>query len=268
MIIKSTNKMYLTANQKWKSFIAILIMAFMSSCATKKDIILFQDLEENVSKEVVYAVRKIQINDIIDVKISTLNPETAAPYNAGGGSANINANIELMKLQGYLVPVDGTISLPILGDIVVTNKTIIEIQNDIQKTLEEDGHLLNPTVVVRVLNAKVTILGEVASPGTYSYTEQFITLPQALGYAGDVTIGANRKEIWLIREEEGARQYYKIDLTKTDWFDTPAYTIKQNDIIYVYPNEVKVKSAGYIGNTGTVLSVISILFTTYALLIR
>jgi polysaccharide export outer membrane protein len=166
------------------------------------------------------------------------------------------------------VPVDGTISLPILGDIVVTNKTIIEIQNDIQKTLEEDGHLLNPTVVVRVLNAKVTILGEVASPGTYSYTEQFITLPQALGYAGDVTIGANRKEIWLIREEEGARQYYKIDLTKTDWFDTPAYTIKQNDIIYVYPNEVKVKSAGYIGNTGTVLSVISILFTTYALLIR
>jgi polysaccharide export outer membrane protein len=264
MIIKSTNTIYLTANQKWKSFIAILIIAFMSSCATKKDIILFQDLEENVSKEVVYAVPKIQINDIIDVKISTLNPKTSAPYNAGGGSGGINASIE----QGYIVPVDGTISLPILGDIQVTNKTIVEIQNDIKQILEEDGHLLNPTVVVRVLNAKFTVLGEVASPGTYSYTEQFITLPQALGYAGDVTIGANRKEIWLIREEEGARQYYKIDLTKTDWFDTPAYTLKQNDIIYVHPNEVTVKSAGFVGSLGSVFSVVSFLFTTYLLLTR
>jgi polysaccharide export outer membrane protein len=268
MIIKSAKKMYVNLNPKWKSFIAILIMAFMSSCATKKDIILFQDLEENVSKEVVYAARKIQINDIIDVKISTLNPEIAIPYNSGGGASAPIQNIELLKLQGYLVTADGTISLPILGDIQVTNKTIVEIQNDIQQTLEEDGHLLNATVVVRVLNAKVTVLGEVVKPGTYSYTEQFITLPQALGYAGDVTIGANRKEIWLIREEQGARQYYKIDLTKTDWFDTPAYTIKQNDIIYVYPNEVKVKSAGYIGNTGTVLSVVSILITTYVLLTR
>jgi polysaccharide export outer membrane protein len=268
MIIKSTNTMYLTANQKWKSFIALLIIAFMSSCATKKDIILFQDLEENVSEAVVYVAPKIQINDIIDVKISTLNPKTSAPYNAGGGSGGTNASIELMTLQGHIVTVDGTISLPVLGDIQVTNKTIVEIQNDIQQTLEEDGHLLSPTVVVRVLNAKFTILGEVASPGTYSYTEQFITLPQALGYAGDVTIAANRKEIWLIREEEGTRQYYNIDLTKTDWFDTPAYTIKQNDIIYVYPNEVKVKSAGYIGNTGTALSVVSILITTYLLLTR
>jgi polysaccharide export outer membrane protein len=268
MIIKSTNTMYLTANQKWKSFIAILIMAFLSSCATKKDIILFQDLEENVSEEVVYAVPKIQINDIIDVKISTLNPETAAPYNAGGGSSNTNAGIELMKLQGYIVAVNGTISLPILGDIVVTNKTIVEIQNNIKQTLEEDGHLLNPTVVVRVLNAKFTILGEVANPGTYTYTEQYITFPQALGYAGDVTIGANRKEVWLIREEEGVRKYHYIDLTKTDWFDTPAYTIKQNDIIYVYPNEVKVKSAGFVGSTNSVFSVVSILITTYLLLTR
>ncbi len=91
---------------------------------------------------------------------------------------------------------------------------------------------------------------------------------QALRYAGDVTIGANRKEIWLIREEEGARQYYKIDLTKTDWFDTPAYTLKQNDIIYVYPNEVTVKSAGFVGNTNSVFSVVSILITTYLLLTR
>jgi polysaccharide export outer membrane protein len=123
-------------------------------------------------------------------------------------------------------------------------------------------------VSVRILNAKVTVLGEVKLPGTYTYSEQTITLPQAIGYAGDITIEANRKEVMLIREEEGIRKYHKIDLTKSDWFNSPYYNIKQNDIVYVYPNNVKVKSAGFIGNTNTVLSVFSILLTTFVLLTR
>lgn len=249
-------------------FILLILVLVLSSCATRKNVILFQDLDENISKEVVHTARKIQVNDILDIKISTLNPETAAPYNSGGGSANMNVNVDMLKLQGYLVSVEGKVSLPILGDIKAGNKTILQLQSDIQNTLEEGRHLLNPTVVVRILNAKVTILGEVNNPGTYGYTEQFITLPQALGYAGDVTIGADRKQVWLIREEEGKRHYYNVDLTKTDWFDSSVYTIKQNDIIYVYPNVVKVKSAGFVGNTGTVLSVVSIFLTTYVLLTR
>jgi polysaccharide export outer membrane protein len=251
---------------KWRGYLIILLVLFLASCATRKDVILFQDLEENISKEVIYTARKIQINDILDIKISTLNPVASIPYNGGGSAAM--ASPQLLILQGYLVSVEGNISLPILGEIPVGNKTILELQSAIQNILEEGKHLLNPTVVVRILNAKVTILGEVRNPGTYGYTEQFITLPQALGYAGDVTLGADRKQVWLIREEDGKRRYYNVDLTKTDWFDSPVYTIKQNDIIYVYPNDVKVKSAGFIGNTGTVLSVLSILFSTYVLLTR
>lgn len=253
-------------HNKWSGYLIILLVLFLASCATRKNIILFQDLEENISKEVIYTARKIQVNDILDIKISTLNPETAIPYNSGGGAAAGSA--QLLMLQGYLVPVEGNISLPILGEIPVGNKTIFEIQNDIKTKLEEDGHLLSPTVVVRILNAKVTILGEVNQPGTYGYTEQYITLPQVLGYAGGVTIKADRRQVWLIREEQGKRQYYKVDLTKTDWFDSPVYTIKQNDIIYVYPNDVKVKSAGFIGNSGGVISVLSVLFSTYVLLTR
>lgn len=248
-------------------FIFLMFILVMSSCASKKNIILFQDLDENISKEVVHTARKVQVNDILDIKISTLNPEIAIPYNSVTAGA-IAPNPEILILQGYLVSVDGNISMPILGEVKVVNKTLSDIESDIITILEEEGHLLNPTVVVRILNAKVTVLGEVNRPGTYGYTEQFITLPQALGYAGDVTIGADRKQVWLIREENGKRQYYKIDLTKTDWFDSPAYTIKQNDIIYVYPNEVQVKSAGFIGNTSTVLSVASILLTTFVLLTR
>jgi polysaccharide export outer membrane protein len=253
---------------KWNSYILLVTVAFFSSCASKKDIILFQDLENNLASEIVYTDRKIQVNDILDVKISTIDPDASIPYNSGSTTSSAVANIDMLKLKGYLVNLDGTISLPILGSIQASGKTILELQAEIATLLEVDNHLVNATVIVRVLNAKVTILGEVTNPGTYTYTEQFITLPQALGYAGDVTIGANRKEVWLIREEEGSRKYLKVDLTKTDWFNSPAYAIKQNDIIYVYPNNVKVKSAGFIGNASSVLSVLSVLITTYVLLTR
>lgn len=257
-------------NQRYSLFMVSfgLFAGLFSSCATKKNQILFQGLNESLQSEVSYTSRKIQVNDVLDVKISALNPETAIPYNAGSQGQNMMQNPNMLSLQGYLVSVDGTIGLPILGNIAVGGKTMSELEAAIVAVLENNGHLLSPKVTIRILNAKVTILGEVRSPGTYTYTEQYITLPQALGYAGDVTIGANRKEVWLIREEDGVRKYHKIDLTQTDWFNSPYYTIKQNDIIYVHPNEVMVKSAGFIGNTGTVLSVISILFTTYALLIR
>ena len=245
----------------------LFAIGFFSSCASKKDIILFGDIQESAQNNVLYALPKIQVNDILDIKISTLNPETALPYNTVS-SLNQMPSIELLKLQGRLVSAEGKIILPVLGAIVAKEKTTAALEKEIVSILENNGHLKNPTVTVRILNAKVTVLGEVKMPGTYNYTEQTISLPQALGYAGDITIEADRKQVWLIREEDGVRKYHKIDLTKSDWFTSPYYTIKQNDIVYVTPNNVKVKSAGFIGNTSTVLSVISILLTTYVLLTR
>jgi polysaccharide export outer membrane protein len=245
----------------------LFAIGFFSSCASKKDIILFGDIQESAQNNVLYALPKIQVNDILDIKISTLNPETALPYNTVS-SLNQMPSIELLKLQGRLVSAEGKIMLPVLGAIVAKEKTTAALEKEIVSILENNGHLKNPTVTVRILNAKVTVLGEVKMPGTYNYTEQTISLPQALGYAGDITIEADRKQVWLIREEDGVRKYHKIDLTKSDWFTSPYYTIKQNDVVYVTPNNVKVKSAGFIGNTTTVLSVISILLTTYVLLTR
>ena len=254
---------------RFKKFIPLFLFSigFFSSCASRKDIILFGDIKESTQNNVLFALPKIQVNDILDVKISTLNPETALPYNSVI-SLNAMNSIELLKLQGYLVSAEGKIMLPILGAIPAIGKTTTTLEQEIVAVLENGGHLRNPTVTVRVLNAKITVLGEVNNPGTYTYTEQTISLSQALGYAGDITIEANRKEVWLIREENGIRNYHKIDLTKSDWFTSPYYNIKQNDVVYVSPNNVKVKSAGFIGNTSTVLSVFSILLTTYVLLTR
>lgn len=246
----------------------LITIGFLTSCASKKDVILFQDIQESQQNKVNFAFPKIQINDILDIKISALNPETAIPYNASVANINALQSLELIKLNGYLVSEKGTVILPVLGDIVVAGKTKDDLEKELAHILESKGHLKNPTVNVRILNAKVTVLGEVKMPGTYAYTEQYISLPQALGYAGDVTAEANRKEVVIIREEDGVRKYHKIDLTKSDWFNSPYFTIKQNDIVYVYPNNVKVKSTGFIGNTATVLSVISILLTSFVLLTR
>lgn len=246
----------------------LIIICLFTSCASKKDIILFQDIQVSQQNPVNFAFPKIQINDILDIKISALNPDTATPYNSQISSTNAIQSLDLIKLNGYLVSEKGTVILPVLGDIVVSGKTKDDLEKELVLTLENKGHLKNPTVNVRILNAKFTVLGEVKMPGTYAYTEQYISLPQALGYAGDVTAEANRKEVVIIREEDGVRKYHKIDLTKSDWFNSPYFTVKQNDIIYVYPNNVKVKSTGFIGNTATVLSVISILLTSFVLLTR
>jgi polysaccharide export outer membrane protein len=114
----------------------------------------------------------------------------------------------------------------------------------------------------------VTILGEVRAPGTYPFTEQFITIPQALGFAGDLTINGDRNEVLLIREMNGLRSIKKINLTESAWLNDPELQIRQNDILVVNPNIQKIKTAGLIGNVGTLSSVFSIVLSTIILLTR
>lgn len=116
------------------------------------------------------------------------------------------------------------------------------------------------------MNAKVTILGEVNSPGTYTFVEKNISLLQALGLAGDLTIDGNRKDIIFIREFNGKRTTKNIDLTSAEWLDSPYQNIQPNDVIIVNPNSKKVKSAWLIGNISTALSIASILLSTIILI--
>ncbi|MCM4167374.1 hypothetical protein KCTC52924_02956 [Arenibacter antarcticus] len=254
--------------RKHIAILGILVLV-LQSCATKKNILYFQDANAMAAQKITYESPKIQPNDILNISVSALVPETALPYNKQQpNNSTAASNIELIKLQGYLVSTTGNIVFPILGTLKVTDKTTAQLEKELQQVLENGGHLLEPTVSVRLLNAKVTVLGEVQRPGTYSFTEQQISLPQALGYAGDLTINGERKNVMLIREEDGMRTVTNIDLTETDWFNSPYYYIKPNDFIVVNPNGPKVKSAGFIGNTGTLLSVVSVILTSIVLITR
>ncbi|MGJ8592107.1 MAG: polysaccharide biosynthesis/export family protein [Aquaticitalea sp.] len=246
----------------------LVVICLFSSCANKKEILYLQDSEAYNNTVINYSTPTIQPNDILKITVGTLEPEVAIPYNRTIGNAGNGGGIELMKLEGYIVTPENTISFPEIGEVSTKGKTILQLQKDIKTKLEVGGHLVNPTVNVRVLNAKVTILGEVRNPGTFNFTEQNITLLQALGYAGDLTINGKREDVLLMRETDSLRQISHIDLTSAELLISPFYQLKPNDVIYVSPNEPKVKSAGFVGNVGTFISVFSILLSTILIITR
>lgn len=224
--------------------IILFILLILQSCMTKKEVLYVQDINAYANSNVPYVATKIQPNDILKIDVSDLNPIVAAPFNINSESSNQSA--EMMELTGYLVTPKGNITMPILNEVSVGGLIPAEAESKIKARLIDEGYLVNPTVQVRVLNNKFTILGEVNSPGVYSFTEETISLFDAIGKAGDLTYSAIRKDITLIREQNGKRLVYHIDLTTAIWMSNHTYQIRQNDVIIVNPNKLKANSGGLI----------------------
>lgn len=242
----------------------ILVTLFvLQSCNSKKSILYVQDVDDYANTSLVYASSKIQPNDILKVEISDLNPLVAAPFNMSPSTTNqAGSNVQL---NGYLVSPTGTIVLPILNEMNVSGMTSPEAEVKIKKRLMSEGYLVNPTVQVRVLNNKFTILGEVNKPGVIPFTEQSISLLNAIGLAGDLTYSGVREDVKIIREAEGKRLVYHVDLTTAKWMSNPDYQIRQNDVILVTPNKFKSNSGRTIKDPLQVLGVLTTLLALYLL---
>ena len=227
-----------------------------------------QDVTNVGPGNVNYQTPTIQPNDILKINVETLIPEAAAPYNKGVLQGMQPQNIQLLQLDGYLVSLENTIKFPVLGEISTKDLTTMQLEEELKQRLVDGGHLINPKVNVRVINAKVTILGEVNQPGTYNFTEQNITLLQALGYAGDLTINGQRNDVLVTREVDGMRKVTHLDLTSAAFMHSDYYFVRPNDVIVVNPNNPKVKSAGFVGNVGTILTIASLALSITILLTR
>jgi polysaccharide export outer membrane protein len=244
--------------------LTILLGLFISSCSTKSQLIYLKDsYKHDAFTKTDYSKLNniIKSGDILKIEVQTIVPEAALPYNKININSVNNQNIELLKLEGYLVNESGNIIFPVLGNIEVGGLSEIEIESNITALLLEGNHLTNPTVKVRRLNSKFTVLGEVRNPGTFSYFDQNLTIFQALGYAGDLTIDGKRKDLKLIREENGNIEIYKISLTQSDLLNMPTYYIRNNDVIIVNPSFNKVKSAGFIGSPASLASITSLILS-------
>ena len=242
--------------------IILLCIVLLQSCTTKKDILYLQDLDMYSNSALSYAATKIQPNDILKISIGDLNPLVAAPFNLNSESSGGGMSVDLMKLSGYLVTPEGIIMMPILNEVKIGGLTPYDAEIKIKERLINEGYLVNPTVMVRVLNNKFTILGEVNAPGVIPFSEQSISLLDAIGLGKDLTISAIRKDIKLIRELDGKRIVYHIDLTTASWMSNPDYRIRQNDVIVVSPNKLKANSGGLIKDPlqllGITVSVLSL----------
>jgi polysaccharide export outer membrane protein len=248
-----------------------IIVSFLmiSSCTLKRNTTYLNRVANynntDISKQKIPYT--IQMDDILRVEIHSIIPEAAIIYNRISHNINTATDINLLQLEGYLVSPDYTINFPVLG-ILDVKGTTLELEKKITKILLDGGHLVSPTVSVRLLNGKFTVLGEVSTPGTFSFLEKNLTLLQALGYAGDLTIDGKRKNITLIREINGIRSVRKLDITSKDILDNSAYYIRNNDVIIVNPNYNRIKSAGFIGNPQSIASISSILLSITLLIIN
>ena len=249
-------------------FTAIVLFLVFQSCVSKKEMLYMQDVESYNNTEVTYNNHTLQVDDILKISVGALMPEAALPYNNVTGGSVVANSVDIMKLDGYLVSKNYTINFPVLGELSVKEKTAQELENDIKQLLVDGGYLINPNVTVRLLNAKFTILGEVERPGTFSFTENNISLLQALGLAGDLTINGSREDVVVLRYVDGVQTTARINLTSANFLSGPYQIVKPNDVLIVNPNSAKVKTAGYVGNISAILGITSIILTSILLFTR
>lgn len=249
---------------KKMSQFALNILAIFSlfSCATKKDIIYTIPANE---QEIVYQATQINSGDILDINISAQNMESVLIFEREINQIQ-NQQPEMLKINGYLVDANGNINFPVIGTLNTSGLNTFGLSKKIAERISE--YVIKPQVSVRLVNYKVSILGEVARPGTYTFLEERISLPQVLGQAGDLTINGDRSNIQLLRYEMGKAKSFSLDLTKGDLVNPEYFFLNPNDVIYVRPNTAKVKTSGLIGNVGTVISVLSLLLSLTIVLTR
>ena len=247
-----------------KEYVLFGMLLFLTSCVSKKDIYYFQDIETS-QYENSFKFLDIQPGDILDIQIKALNLESVKIFQKPS-SFLPQQQIQNRVVDGYLVGDSGTINLPILGEIDTSNHNTQSLALSIQGALTT--YIKDPTVNVRLLNFRVSVLGEVRQPGTYTFYEERISLPQVLGAAGDLTINADRNHVLMIRNIGGEKIHRVFDLTKSKILGSPYYFLNQNDVIYVRPNNAQVKSSGLVGNASTLVSILSLAVSLFIVITR
>lgn len=257
-------------------FLGLVVAGFvvsMSACVNAKLVTYFNDLVDSTGifdSHIPEAV--IQKDDVLSISVSSVSDEAAAVFNMPNlpASPNVTLNNSLGQAVGYLVNQNGTIKFPMLGSIKVEGMTKRSLEDTITRLLVQRNLLFDPIVNVRFLNFRVTVLGEVNNPGVITTFSETMSILEALGRAGDLTIYGKRDNVILIRQEQdGQRIVHRLNLNNAAILKSPFYFLKSNDVIYVEPGKVKA-SAATRGQQllPSILSGVSIIVVVISALIR
>jgi polysaccharide export outer membrane protein len=253
-----------------KKTLPFLVVLLLFSCKSREEIVYYQNIDAmaNVEQSNSYEI-KIQPDDLLTIIVSADDPETAIPFNLStisipsAGSAN--AAQGQLTMQSYLVDAAGTIDFPVLGKLSVGGLSRTGLMQLLESKISK--YIKNPIINIRVMNFKVSVQGEVNSPGTYSVSSERITLIEAISMAKDLTIYGKRDNILVIREVNGVKSYNRIDITKAEFIHSPFYYLAQNDVVYVEPNKTRINGGAVGANTGVIISITSLLITVITLIV-
>lgn len=256
----------------WKAAMGLALMFLMLvSCKSRKDVVYLQDVVPLKQQEIEQRFEVyIHEDDLLAIMVNSKDPELALPFNMPMVSYQMGYNNNYQqKVLGYLVDVNGDIDFPILGKLHVAGLTRLELRELIKNKLIEGDLIKDPVVTVQFLNYKVSVMGEVARPGSFNIQGDRITLLEALSMAGDLTIYGRRDRVAVIREKDGQRTILFHDLRSADVFTSPCYYLQQNDIVYVEPNRAKSEQSGINQNNSVSvwLSAVSVLAAVASLIV-
>ena len=256
--------------KKYVAYLVVCMAVFFTACTSTKKIIYLQDVVPLKQQEIEQKYEVIiHGDDLLAIMVNSRDPELALPFNMPMVSYQLGSNTGgQQRVLGYLVDTNGNIDFPILGEIHVEGLTRMQLTELIKNKLIEGDLIKDPIVTVQFLNFKISVMGEVGRPGSFTISGDRITLLEALSMAGDSTIYGRRDRVGVIRENNGKRTILFHDLRSADIFNSPCYYLQQNDIVYVEPNKAKSGQSSINQNNsiGVWVSVISLL-TTIAVLI-
>jgi polysaccharide export outer membrane protein len=247
-------------------FVFITIFLF-SKCASRKEFVYFQDNKD--AKINIINTLKLKEGDILNIKVFGCDEESIKIFNVPMTN-NQNVNRSYFSggspTNGYLINKSGEIDFPLIGKIKIIELSIEDATELIK--LKLNTYLKDPKVSIQIQNFKITILGDVKNPGTIEVPNEKLTLIEALGIVGDLNLTALRKNILLLRDENGIKKQYRIDLTNKDFINSPAYYLTQNDIIYVEANKAKINSSNVTGSSSIIVAIASLVITTVNIILK
>ncbi|WP_282056666.1 polysaccharide biosynthesis/export family protein [Maribacter luteus] len=246
-----------------QSIVLLLAVTIITSCASRKEVVYFQDtgdFETLVNNN--DFVSKFKVDDLVSIHISSLNPEASAPFNLFRGAGEGGMQAEQVD---YLVDQAGEIDFPVIGKLKISGLSPDELRTLLRERLSD--YLKDPIINIRLQNFTVTVLGEVNRPGTYPVNGEQISILEALGLAGDLTIRGVRENVLVIRDFNGTKVYNRIDLTTKNMVKSPVFYLTQNDVVYVEPNRSGITASSLDNRANIAISIVSLLITSTVIIL-
>lgn len=230
--------------------VVIWLVLFMGACSAPKDVVYFQGIDtltfERMSQMSQVYISRICPDDLLAITVTAWDPTVVTPFNPpvyAFGTQGETTAVSSTQLATYLVGQEGTINFPVLGKIEVAGLTKQQLSEKMQEMISP--YVKDALVNVQIVNYKITVMGEIARPGTIAVKNDRISILDAIGQSGDLTINANRTNILVIRDNNGEKEFGRLDITQPDFFASPYYYLRQNDVVYVEPNHAKQRNARY-----------------------